>query len=122
MHYCVSGMLSVCSFGGSQENVAVIQICSWLQDTLCTAGMQTTAGARVLKGYVPSYDATSVARLKTAGAVIVGKTNCDAFAMGSTTESSDYQVNTFKTFFPKALCCLYLESNACIPISFAARK
>ncbi|CAL8464275.1 g3810 [Coccomyxa elongata] len=63
-----------------------------IKDTLCTAGTETTAGARVLKGYVPSYDATSVARLKAAGAIIVGKANCDAFAMGSTTESSDYQV------------------------------
>ncbi len=63
-----------------------------MQDTLCTAGVETTAGARVLKGYVPSYDATAVARLKAAGAVMIGKTNCDAFAMGSTTESSDYQV------------------------------
>ena len=62
------------------------------QDTLCTAGLQTTAGARVLRGYVPSYDATAVARLRAAGAFVLGKCNCDAFAMGSTTESSDYQV------------------------------
>lgn len=67
--------------------------CCWcMQDTLCTAGIATTAGARVLEGYTPSYDATAVARLKAAGAIIVGKTNCDAFAMGSTTESSDYHV------------------------------
>lgn len=64
-----------------------------MQDTLCTAGIQTTAGARVLQGYQPSYDATAVARLKAAGALILGKCNCDAFAMGSTTESSDYHVS-----------------------------
>ena len=63
-----------------------------VQDTLCTAGLETTAGARVLRGYVPSHNATAVARLKAAGAVVLGKCNCDAFAMGSTTESSDYHV------------------------------
>ena len=64
----------------------------WLQDTLCTAGLQTTAASRVLEGYTPSHDATSVARLKAAGGIIVGKCNCDAFAMGSTSESSAYKV------------------------------
>ncbi|KAK9829343.1 hypothetical protein WJX72_005273 [[Myrmecia] bisecta] len=63
-----------------------------VKDSICTKGMQTTAAAKVLAGYVPSHDATAVARLKAAGAVLVGKTNLDAFAMGSSTESSDYQV------------------------------
>ena len=67
-------------------------LASVLQDTLCTAGLQTTAAARVLGGYTPSYDATPVAQLKAAGAIILGKCNCDAFAMGSTNESSDYKV------------------------------
>ena len=62
------------------------------QDTLCTAGLATTAGAAALRGYVPPYDATAVARLRRAGALVLGKCNCDAFAMGSTTEASDYQV------------------------------
>ena len=69
-----------------------------MQDTLCTAGLETTAGARVLRGYVPSHNATAVARLKAAGAVVLGKCNCDAFAMGSTTESSDYHVRLY-------ICC-----------------
>lgn len=66
-----------------------------MQDTLCTIGLQTTAGSQVLEGYQPSYDATSVARLRAAGALLAGKCNCDAFAMGSTTESSDYHVRAF---------------------------
>jgi aspartyl-tRNA(Asn)/glutamyl-tRNA(Gln) amidotransferase subunit A len=73
--------------------LAKIDICL-LQDTLCTAGLQTTAAARILEGYMPSHDATSVALLKAAGGIIVGKCNCDAFAMGSTNESSDYKVRS----------------------------
>jgi hypothetical protein len=61
------------------------------QDTLCTAGLATTAGAAALRGYMPPYDATAVARLRRAGALVLGKCNCDAFAMGSTTEASAYQ-------------------------------
>lgn len=63
-----------------------------VKDNLCTAGVPTTAASRVLEGYVPSYDATSVARLVAAGAVVVGKTNMDEFGMGSTTETSGYHV------------------------------
>jgi aspartyl-tRNA(Asn)/glutamyl-tRNA(Gln) amidotransferase subunit A len=70
--------------------MAMSSVC--LQDTLCTAGLQTTAAARILEGYTPSHDATSVALLKAAGGIVVGKCNCDAFAMGSTNESSDYKV------------------------------
>src|SRR5919199_1587395 len=49
-----------------------------------------TAGSRILKGYLPPFDATVVARLRTAGAVMLGKTNCDEFAMGSSNENSAY--------------------------------
>jgi len=61
-----------------------------VKDTLATRGLATTAASRLLDGYVPPYDATAVARLRAAGAVVLGKTNCDEFAMGSSTENSAF--------------------------------
>ncbi len=61
-----------------------------IKDVIVTRGVPTTAGSRILEGYVPPYDATAVARLEQAGAVILGKTNCDEFAMGSSNENSAY--------------------------------
>ena len=61
-----------------------------LKDNLCVRGMRTTASSRILATYVPPYDATVVERLEAADAVILGKTNCDEFAMGSSTENSAY--------------------------------
>ncbi len=59
-----------------------------VKDNICTAGVATTAGSRILKNYVPSGDATVVKKLKEKGCIVVGKTLCDEFGMGSTTESS----------------------------------
>lgn len=63
-----------------------------LKDVLCLEGAPTTAGSRILEGFRPPYTATSVARLQAAGAVVLGKTNTDEFAMGSSTENSAYGV------------------------------
>jgi len=62
-----------------------------IKDLLCTEGVQTTAGSKILEGFVPPYDATAVKKLKEAGFVLIGKQNEDQYGMGSSTENSAYK-------------------------------
>src|ERR1051325_7530213 len=70
-----------------------------VKDVLCVKGIETTAGSQILRGFKPPYTGTAVQRLFDAGAVMLGVTNCDEFAMGSSTENSGY----FPTHNPWAL-------------------
>jgi aspartyl-tRNA(Asn)/glutamyl-tRNA(Gln) amidotransferase subunit A len=76
--------------GAPQSVVAAIPTA--LKDVLTTRGIRTTCGSKILETYVPPYDCTAWTRLSGAGSVLIGKTNCDEFAMGSSNENSAYGV------------------------------
>ena len=83
-------LLKVVKTGPNPITGPLASMVGTIKDVVITEGVETTAGSKMLKGWIPPYEATLVKRLKAAGATLVGKNNCDAWAHGSSTENSDF--------------------------------
>src|SRR2546425_12968086 len=86
--------------GEALESMAGVPVA--IKDNMTIRDMTTTCGSRILENYIPPYTSTAVERLRSAGAIVIGKTNCDEFAMGSSTENSGF----FVTRNPHKLDCV----------------
>jgi aspartyl-tRNA(Asn)/glutamyl-tRNA(Gln) amidotransferase subunit A len=93
----VNAFVTVCEDVKTQDAGGVKSILDGvpvgIKDVFCTEGLKTTASSKMLENFIPVYDATAVAKLKAAGAIVVGKNNCDAWAHGASTENSDFGVS-----------------------------
>lgn len=87
-------LASASSFDASGGGGSLAGVPGAVKDNMCMAGAPCTCGSRILKGWTPPYDSTVVSAIKSAGGVIVGKTNLDEFAMGSSTENSACKVTS----------------------------
>ena len=88
-----------------------------VKDNLCTRDMPSTGGSQILRGYFPPFDATAVAKLRSSGAILVGKTNMDEFGMGSSTEGSAYQVlSNVRSFI---VSCEQASSHCCHVLEYS---